>query len=192
MVLETMRGLPKSCIFAFYNPTKKKVYLSYARNSIKRIASIMSDLRDGTFSNTEMCEDYLELELIVLETSSNKNSLDSQAVFRLHMDYWQNYVEKLGLSYYGKRSVYVQYKPRLTHGFDYEGKKVVFVNLVTKRNDSFIVGVFNKTPDAKEFVSTYLDSQGSYILPVYSYNDLTKGFMKFERSRLVSRMNVRS
>lgn len=193
-LIGNIRDLPRSAVFALYNPKKKKVYVTLARNFIKRLAAVTNELRDGSFKLDEMCQDYDDLELIVLETSNSMDTAETQKVFKLHMFYWQNYVEKLGLTHYGKKYTYVRYKPRLTHGINYSGIPVVFVNLISTRNDSFIVGVFENYFDGKNFSDEYLSKQQNdhgYIYPVYACNDTTKEFLKEDGKRLDNVFKVR-
>lgn len=189
-VLTILRDAPKSAVFALYNPKKKKVFVTLARNYLKRISTLVTELNDGSFKDNEMCQDFQDLKLILLETSNHPNTAANQERFRLQMHYWQEYVEKLGLSHYGKRHIYVKYKPRITTGLNYEGDQVVFVTLVSKRNDKTTIGVFDNAFDAQEFKKEYLDTQ-SYIYPVYALNDLTRRYCMHEMLRLSSTFKIR-
>lgn len=194
-VLQTIRELPSASIFGIYNPKKKKVLVTFSLNTTKGVAAMMSDLKDGSYKDNEMCQDYDDLQLIVLETIEHtSNSVDIKSIFRLHMFYWQNHIESIGLTHYGKRYNYINYKSRLSHGVNYSGKPVVYVNLVTNRNNSFVVGVFKNISDAKQFAKGYLDTQKEevgYIYPVYARNNLTKEFLIEERMQLKNVFNVR-
>lgn len=182
-MVKDLLGLPEGCTFALYNPKKKKVQLFVCKNALIRIPQIINDLRNNEHSIRELCEDVRDLELIILETSNDYGML------RLHMQYWYDYVKNIGLETY-KRHTYLKYKSRVNVGYDYDGVQRVFVELVNRRNESFVVGVFEKMNEAKEFQKQYFDTQ-KYVFPVYANNSLTKNYSEHRDNEIQSVFKVR-
>ena len=182
-LVNELHKLPEGCIFALFNPDRAKAQLFLCKNGLLRIQQIINDLRNNEHSCKELCNDLNNLQLTILETNND------QDILRLHMQYWFDYIESVGLTPY-KKHTYLKYKARITVGYDYDAKKRVFVELVNRRNESFVVGVFKKMYEAKEFKDQYFDTQ-KYVFPVYANNDLTKKFSEQRDNELEEVFRVR-
>jgi len=182
-IVKQLRELPEGCTFALYNPIRKKSQLFICKNGLIRIPRIINDLRTNEHTNKELCRDLEDLELIILETSNDYSLL------RLHVQYWYDYMKDIGLETYSKHT-YLKYKARVNVGYDFNGEQKVFVELVNRRNESFIVGVFDNMYDAKTFKVDYFDSM-KYVYPVYANNESTKKYSERTNSELSSVFKVR-
>lgn len=184
MVKELLKLPNVGCIYALYNQKRKKTQLFLANsNALLSIPRTISNLRNNDHKSKELCSDINDLELIVLETHEDTSYL------RLRMQYWYDYVEDLGLETYTKR-IYLQYKSRINVDFDYTGEKRVLVELVNKRNESFVVGVFDKMYEAKEFQEAYF-GRSKYVYPIYANNVLTREYIQTRDKQLDRVFKVR-
>lgn len=185
MDFQKLVSQPRSAIFALYNRKENRVYLTLAKNYLKHIATIATDLQDGTFKHRKMQEEKDNLELIVLETLPPYE----YETLKMHMHYWYLHCKDLGMKFYTKKC-HVIYRANTSIGLDYDGNTVIFVNLVTRRNDKIVVGVFEKMHEAEKYIEDYLET--SYIVyPVYATNELTKRYIEHERLRLDKLFQVR-
>ncbi len=177
MKVSTLTSLPKTSVFALFNPKKNKVHIMYAKNTPIKLIKFIDELKYNKHRNKELCEDVDDLELIILET------YEDDFICRMHMNYWYDYVvNKEGLELYGNRHNYLQYKLRKSvsvYNYDYLNKTHVdrvFVEFVNGRNSSFVVGVFDNMSEADAFLETY-DNVGDFKYPSYAFNKLTKEFL---------------
>ena len=182
-IVKELANLPESCIFSLFNRNKMKGQIFLCKNGLLRIPQIINDLRTNQHSIKELCQDISSLELIILETHPDYELL------RLHMQYWGDYLEESGITPY-KKHTYLRYKARISVGYDYDAKRRVFVEMVNRRNESFVVGVFHKMHEAKEFKHEYFDTQ-KYVYPVYASNNLTKNYSERRDEELESIFQVR-
>lgn len=183
-IIQEMKKLPKASIMALYNPKKGLVHLLLCRDGLKSVTRTLSEIREGTYRFKELIEDQDDLELIVLE------ELNDYSTLRLHMNYWFQYIKKLGLNLYTKKHNYLQYKARINVSLDLEGDNVVFVELVNRRNEAYVVGVFKNMADAKAFKSFYFDNQ-RYVYPVYSTNLETQKYIRKDSEQLNKIFKIR-
>ena len=183
-IIADLVELPDACIFVLYNQDKGKAHLALCKNGLLRIPRLINELRKNEHKIKELCEDLGELQLKVLETHEDYETL------RLHMNFWYNYIEDLGLETYSKRRTYIKYKSRINIGYDYNGDRRVFVELVNRRNESFVVGVFEKMFEGRDFKKQYFDSK-DYVYPVYANNELTKNYVERKSLELTSVFKVR-
>lgn len=188
-VFQSLLETPRSGIVAIYNRKKHKAQLVIAKNLASHLATIATEIRDGIYPNREIMEDRNNLEMIVLETLNGSSPEEDYETLKLHMHYWYMYCNDLGMSFYSKR-LYVMYKARTRVDIDLKGTMKVFVDLVSRNNKSFVVGVFDKMDEAKEFVKTYF-KEDEYIYPVYANNHHTKEYLEELGKRVDRRMKVR-
>ena len=179
-----MKDLPRASIVALYNPKKKKVHLLLCRDCLRSMSRTLSEIRNKTYKLKDIIEDQDDLELIVLEELSDYDTL------RLHMNYWYDYIKTIGLELYTKKHNYLQYKARINVSLDFEGDNVVFVELVNRRNEAYIVGVFRNMNEAKEFKSEYFDNQ-KYVYPVYAINEDTQKYIRKDSAQLDKIFKIR-
>jgi len=189
-IIKEISNLPKASVFGLYNRKKNKVFLCLGKDTTKRLCSLVTELKYNSHRISELCNDLDDLELIILETSTDPNLDNSYKRFKLHMNYWYDYIETSGITLYGTRYNYIEYKPRITYGLNYNGESVVMIDLVTRRNDSFTVGLFSNYFDAEEFKKQYFDNQ-KYVYPVFANNDLTKNYMEYKNGLIENVIRVR-
>ena len=183
MKLSVLTTLPKTSVFALFNPKKNKVHLMYAKNTMVKLVKFLDELKYNKHRNKELCEDVDDLELIILETYSD------DSICRMHMNYWYDYIlNEEGLELYGNRRNYLQYKLRTSVSafeYDYLNKSNVdrvYVEFINSRNEGFVVGVFDNVPEATQF-SEFVSNNQEYLFTVYASNRLTREFLSKERSR---------
>jgi hypothetical protein len=182
-MVRDLLSLPEGCTFALFNQKRKKAQLFICKNGLIRIPQIINTLRNNEHSSKELCSDLQDLELVILETNNDIS------ILRLHMQYWKDYLKDLELETYNKINCLI-YKSRVTTGYDYTGELRILVELVNRRNESFVVGVFEKMYEAKEFQKKYFDTR-NYVYPVYANNEHTREYVLTRDSQLESIFKVR-
>lgn len=183
-LFQTLLNQPRSAIFALYNRKTNRVHLTLAKNFVKHLSTISMGMQDGTFKHKQMVRDKDDLEVVVLETLP-PHELET---LRIHMHYWYLYCRDLGMKFYTKKC-HIIFRPRTRIGLDYNGNTVVFVELVTRRNNAEVVAVFEKMYEAEEYIRDYL--VGEFIVPVYATNELTKSYVTESNNELSKLFKVR-
>lgn len=178
---------PKTAVFCLYNRKKNKAFLTLGKDYLKRLTQIVTELKDGSFRIKEMNSDINDLEIIILETCNDDSAYQ---LFRMQMDYWYDYISNLGIGLYGRRHTFLKYRPRLNMGIDFSGRNVIFVELVNKRYEAEVVGVFDSLEEAENFKQHYFLDQ-KYVYPIYSTNNLSKEYFLEKQQQLDSLFRVR-
>ena len=173
--LETLRSLCHPGIFCLYNRKKNKGYISVCVNMGQKISELMKKLETNNFTNQELIDDRNDLELIVLETYRHVPARVGYKIGLREMQYWHNYVRKLGIELYDNKLHIVNYKARLNFAVDDKGKDLIIVEAITKRYNKQIVGVFKTIPEAEHFISLYYKNPINKL--VTAYNKQTQAFL---------------
>jgi len=162
-LLNELKHLPKSVIYAIRNDSSKKIYISQTSRFLTAIDLILKELDIGTFKCKEMIKDFDKLQIEVLEV------MEDIETRKLHVQYWKDKFKELGYKEYIETRPPLEYKvvTRVTYDCKY-----VIVYLVNKRYEYKPVGVFNTIKEANTFVIENYTSK--YIYPVYACNNETK------------------
>jgi hypothetical protein len=164
--------LPQMCVWALINEEKKLVFVSYSRNFFFNIGRTIETLNDGSHWASS---DKENAKLIIIETINEENDL------RVRARYWDEYFKKEGYKSYRKIKP-INYRTRIeTIKRASDNKLLLAVELISANyRNKLIVGVFDKIEDANKFIETHY--KGTILKVVYSDNDLTKDYRKWEQS----------
>ena len=137
-MFQELLNLPKQAIFTLINEKDKKVYISYSTRLHSKLGSIAASLRDNTWRWKVMVKDKKKLQLVVLETTVERN----------FVKYYKEHYKALGYEIYNETE-----KPSLWYEFKitYSQRKVLVV-AVTTRNDKTTLGRFNTYEEARGFL----------------------------------------
>lgn len=165
-LLQTLTDINKPGIWAFVNDIDRMVYLSYSNNILTSVSRNVRELTDKSHSSKSLVKDKSKLQIQIIEFNCDKAKLT----------YWLDYYKTKGYSLYRNNNGEVVYKTRIAITTDF----FVHVQLVNKRNDKIVVGVFSNMEEAKSFTQTYYSNKIHKI--VYSDNSLTKEYIKRKAS----------
>lgn len=188
-MIKEMSNLSKCSIFVLYNRKKNKALMCLAKDQLKRLSQIISELKNRNFRIKEMYSDIEDLEIITLEDCQTDLVYED---FKLHMSYWYDYLERIGIDLYSNRHTYIEYKARCSEGINELGESVIQVELVTKRNKTTLVGVFRNTIEAEDFISQYYNNRvNPYNYPVYSCNEMTTRYFRYLERDILNMFKLR-
>lgn len=166
MNLKELLKLSVSGVWGFINPTDKRIFISHSSNILSAISRNIQQIQDKSHSCRKLLRDLPHLQVTVFDVNLSAKDRKIRSV------HWLNEYKQLGYTPY-KDSIAVSYKLRTVITKNYE----IQVQLVNKRNDKIIVGVFDKIDLATEFIqSTYPNNIVNRI--IYSENSLTTLFHK--------------
>lgn len=165
-VMQTLTYLNQPGVWAFVNDRDKIVYLSYSSNILSSVSRNTRELHDKSHPCRRMIQHKPILRFELLESNCQKAKLG----------YWIDFYRNKGYSFYRNRNGEVTYKARITITDEF----LIHVQLVNRRNDKIVVGVFSDMEEAKSFTQTYYSNKIHKI--VYSDNPLTKQYLKRKAS----------
>lgn len=160
--IHTIQNLVQPGYLAIINDFTKKVYLRPCSNVAEALMRILKEIKDNTFIEKEVIEYKSMLQFCIHGLGIH------QSMLKLHYKYYEEYYRNRGYTSYRLGYTPVEYTVRTTIETDYK----VYIRLVNRRNDSFIVGIFNNLNEAKVFVDECYSNSVKYL--VYALNDLTK------------------
>lgn len=148
-------------VFALVHVRTKSMYISYSNNILKSVSEHLSHAKKGTHVNSNLNKQYKNLRLYIIEICDYSNC-------KYQCAYWYKYYKDQGYNLYNKRKP-VQY--RVAIEIDIRTYKVL-VQLVNKRKERIVLGVFDKVQEAEQF-ALLVQSQ-EVIRPLYATNELTR------------------
>lgn len=149
-------------VFALVHYRTKAMYIGYSNNMLVSISDHLSKAKTGTHECKELNKMFKNLRLYVIEYSNSP---------KVRAAYWYKQYSSLGITLYNQR-VPVNYKARIEVGSDY----LVYVKIVTNRNDALVLGVFTTMAEAKQFYDIVASQE--QIVPIYATNELTRKYVE--------------
>lgn len=154
--------LGQSGVFALVHYRTKAMYIGYSNDILISVSHHLAKARAGQHECKALNKQYKNLRLYVLEYSNDP---------KIRCSYWYNYYSNLGYHLYNRRSP-VKYKLRIEIGSNY----LVYVKIVTSRNDSQVIGVFSTLDEATEFYNFVLTQE--QLRPILADNELTRKYVE--------------
>ena len=156
-ILINLFNYPEMCVFGLINTQNKNIYLSYTINLPLALARIIKEIKN---SNNKLKKDWDKLELVILETVTDRSNLKVR--YKAYCDEYSNN----GWVFYNKISNLVNYKIR--HEIvTIEGKVKVQVKLLNRRYKEIVVGTFDTYEDAMKWSTVNYPDSNNIINIVY-------------------------
>ena len=159
--------MPESGVIAFRNNEMKIIYITQSKNIKPLISKILVEIKNKIFKHRELVKSGENTEILFLQDCKDAETR------KLHIQYWIDYFENQGFTVLKDKSP-LEYRVRVRLGSRYEQ---IFVELLNKRREIKVVGVFKSIIEAEDFVEKCYKIN-KYKLPVYSFNNLTKEYLK--------------
>lgn len=171
-LIKDLFNYPEMCVYGLVNDTDKRIYLGFTSNLPLALSRIIKDLK---YSNGKLKNDLDKLELIILESITDRNNL--RVRYRVHQTEYSN----KGWMLYRRDNKLPNYKLRIdvvkaSDGYiqkDYQ----VHIKLATRAGKELIVGAFSNYPDALEWANGAYEDKNNIINIVYADNELTKKYL---------------
>jgi hypothetical protein len=139
----------------------RNVFIGYSNNILQSVSSQLAMIQSGT--HTYIKDPIDQLQIVIIET--NPISL------KISQTYWADYYKTQGYQVLNnKRLLRYKIRTRVDNNFQ------VIVELVSKRNNAKVVGVFAKVSEAEAYCK--LLQQNDPIVPIVCTNDLTSKYLK--------------
>lgn len=155
MTLKKLQELCIAGVFCIVHKRNKHVYIAYSSNILVAISRHLELLSKGNHPNKKLQRQFKSCEWMILET----NVKDNEKMLR--QQYWMDKYKQDGYNIYNNRNSVI-YKVRTNVTGDLNTPYKVSVELVNRRNDKIVVGLFDSLLDANDFIETY------YRGPIYS------------------------
>jgi hypothetical protein len=170
MKIKDLLNYSKPGIWGFFNEKDKRFFISHSNNILAAVSRNISQIQDKSHSCRKLIRDLPNLNFVMLVQDTDESMSPKNRKIRAQ-ELTQAFIAKGYTSYSNK--LVVAYKIRTVITTDY----LIQVQLVNKRNDKIVVGVFDKLDLAESFISTnYPNNTVSKV--IYSDNNLTTLFYK--------------
>lgn len=180
--MNSLLNMPASGIAAFtidsVDGLEPKIYLFFSTDLVKSLAIHVSRIRDSSHDCDELYKNRNDLKLDILSDESNPIILRSK--YLMFLDKYK----KLG--YKDLRNGYTPIKFEIKYeierdyrnpGVNYSSPEfLVYVKLVSRRYEKYVVGVFNSMDNAREW-GDKLYGNREFIYPINAENELTREFL---------------
>lgn len=149
--LETLVDMSgTSCVYGLVNRSKKRIQIYATKSLLTHLARIMSEITtSGEYY--EMIQDMSDIELVILETDIEDNSL------RLKHANWIDEYERKRYTFY-KDIAPLKYTLETTVEYK-SGRLSYCLYLVNKKRSKILVGVFQKKQQLTSFVKSAYPSK---------------------------------
>lgn len=171
-----LSNLPDLAVSGVYSiEWNSLVYVGFSKNVLKAFAGHMEDIKQGRH-NYIKCSDLGGLRYNLLETVEGTENI------KLSYNKWCSEYRNTGWTLYRKYTP-LKYKVRTRISADNKVEQsvdfgyLVVVELVNRRNETTVVGVFNKNEYAEEFIKKYYSGEINKV--VISQNECTKKYRSF-------------
>ena len=157
---------PEMCIYGLINSKDHKIYIGYTSNLPSALSRIIKETKD---SNNKLKHDWNKLELVILETITDRKNL------RVRHKFYNNEYSNRGWVLYNKGSNLTSYKLRLDAINNGVGKDLsIHVKLISRRYREIVVGIFNTHEEALNWCLTNYPDNSNITNIVYSDVSLCK------------------
>jgi len=168
-------AVPSSGLAALVDECNREIYIFHSIDLIKTVAIHASKLRDGIHEIPSFNKNRNSVKLLILEIETHP--VIQRAKYLMFLDKYK----KLG--YKDLRDGYIPVKFKVKYEIEKDYRNVlnetgllVYVKLVSKRFDKYIVGVFQNMNEAREWGDkTYGNTEFPY--PINAENELTKDYL---------------
>jgi hypothetical protein len=168
--IETFREYSVDAVYCLISDELRSIYVTHG-NVLKGIIRLLDSFKDGR--NKDLERDLPKLELRIIKVCDNE--LQRKLVVSQQIDYWRS----LGYKVYRNR------KPlTLTCKTNYRiwnGEYYFFVELISRRYNRTVVGVFETEVEALEFMSKEYPKGNAIVDVVYAGNELTAVYRNPQR-----------
>ena len=165
-LLINLFNYPELCIYGLINSKDHKIYIGYTTNLPSALSRIIKETK---YSNNKLKQDWNKLELIILETITDRKNL------RVRHRFYNNDYSNKGWMLYNKNSNLTSYKLRIDVMNNGIGKDLnVQVKLISRRYREIVVGIFNTYEEASNWCLTNYPDYSNIVNIVYSDLSLCK------------------
>lgn len=167
MNIKDLVNYSKPGIWGFVNEKDKRFFISHSNNILSAVSRNISQIQDKSHSCRKLIRDLPNLNFILLVfgggSTKNRKVLTTELI--------EQFISK-GYTPYTNR-VIVSYKLRTVITKDYK----IHVQLVNKRNDKTIIGVFDNMDEAISFIQSNYPNNKIHKV-IYCQNSLSKEFFR--------------
>lgn len=142
------------------------VYIGFSKNVLKAFAEHMDSIKRGMNSHIKT-SDFSLLQFKLLETVEGTRNI------KLSYNKWCSEYRNNGYILCRKYTP-LKYKVRIRIDNNMDFGYIIVVELINRRNEAIVVGVFNKNEYAEEFIKKYYSGEINKV--VICQNECTKKY----------------
>lgn len=172
-LFKDLKNLPKGAIYALMNEKEKKAFVVQTTALISSLTRQVHQIKEGHHYIKQLVKDQNELEFVLLEANVKRNLLPVRHTICCNMLLDEGYTLYNEIScFYYRGMIRFGRMPGSRH------HEVIYVSLRSKNKEEFVVGVFERTNEVKDFVTRYYPNLHRITEVVYSPNSLTREWYK--------------